>query len=109
MAFGAQAAQQVGQVGHAFCYQIADHAFALPAAFDGQQPGAEQHFALGFAYVAPDDDLGHAVFVFERHEDRSLGRGRLLAQGHYACGAHAPAVGNAPQLLPPFSNSARRL
>ena len=89
----------MGEVGKALGYQIADHAFALPAAFHGQQAGAQEHLALGFADVFPDDELGDAVLVFQRDEQRAFGRGGLLAQRHDAGGAHNPAVGDAAQLL----------
>ena len=56
-AFGAPPVQQMGQVGQAFGDQIADPVFALPAAFHGQQARAEQHLALAFAQVTPDDEL----------------------------------------------------
>lgn len=48
--------------------------------------------------MRPDDDVDHAVLVFQGDEDGALGGGRTLALGDQAGDMHAAAVGAALQV-----------
>src|SRR5262249_51451417 len=53
---------------------------ALHLAENSQQPRPEELATLAVAQVAPDDPVGGASFVFERHEDHAArGVGPLAA------------------------------
>src|SRR5205807_75442 len=57
-----------------------DLAFALDPAVDGHQSRIEKLAPLPVANIAPDDDVGCAGFVLERHEnDAALGIGPLTS------------------------------
>jgi hypothetical protein len=67
-----------GQIVYAVGDHVDDVAFALHFAAHGDKAGAEHLRAELLEHFRPDDDVGDAGFVFERHENDAGGRARAL-------------------------------
>ncbi len=65
---------------------------AFPAAAHPEQTRFQQCAATAQRQVRPDDDVDHAVFVFQGDEDGAFSGGRALALGDQASDMHAAAV-----------------
>ena len=64
------------------CNDMDDAAGTLQTPADLDQTGAHDDRPISLEYIFPDDGIGNAGFVFERHEDHALCRSRPLTYQH---------------------------
>ena len=62
-----------------FYYDMNHQAFYLEFAFQQDEAGAEDFVAVLLGDAFPDDGVGVAGFVFDRHKKNTLGGARVLA------------------------------
>lgn len=79
-AVGRKPTEERRQIRQAMRDQVGHVSLPLPPAADLQQPRCKQLSPLPVPQPLPHDRLQHSSLVFERHEDRAVGRVGLLPQ-----------------------------
>ena len=74
-----QPAQQRREIVEPFGDDMDDALLVLQLTGDADQPRAEHDRAKGLECLRPDDGVGDAGLVFQRHEDDAVGAARPLA------------------------------
>ena len=103
-----QPPQQVRAVLDFFGDNVNDAMFALQLTRQHDETGAQHDGAMALEYFRPDDGVGDAGLVLQRHEDHPLGAAGALTHQHQACNRHAAARLNFGELFVTHDPHARQ-
>ena len=93
-----QPLQHRGQVGQPAGDKVADTLSGFQLALHLQQLRVHQFLSLAFGEAAPDDDVNHAVFVFEGDEGDAAGGAGALTASDQTCDLYPAVVGHVFEL-----------